>query len=77
MAVRKEKPSGGSGGKRGHSNMSHWQYTSEVKAGAKKARRDEDAWSILESLSGTVEGPRDWASEADHYLYGTAKRGGN
>ena len=32
------------------------------------------AWQILRELSGTVEGPEDWASEADHYLYGTPKR---
>ena len=32
------------------------------------------AWQILRDLSGTVEGPTDWAAEADHYLYGTPKR---
>jgi len=35
---------------------------------------EESAWDILESLIGTVEGPEDWASEHDHYLYGTPKR---
>jgi hypothetical protein len=24
---------------------------------------------------GAVEGPADWSSELDHYLYGTPKRG--
>ncbi len=33
-----------------------------------------DAWSVLESMEGTVEGPPDWSSELDHYLYGTPKR---
>lgn len=33
-----------------------------------------DAWSVLESMEGTVEGPVDWSSELDHYLYGTPKR---
>ena len=33
-----------------------------------------DAWSVLESMMGTVEGPSDWSSEIDHYLYGTPKR---
>ena len=33
-----------------------------------------DAWGVLESLSGTIEAPADWAAEHDHYLYGTAKR---
>ena len=33
------------------------------------------AWEILRELKGAVEGPEDWAAEADHYLYGTPKRG--
>ena len=32
-----------------------------------------DAWSVLEELVGTLEAPSDWASEHDHYLYGTPK----
>ena len=35
----------------------------------------ENAWDILARLTGTVEGPTDWAAEHDHYLYGTPKRG--
>jgi hypothetical protein len=33
-----------------------------------------NAWDVLESMTGCVEGPVDWAAEHDHYLYGTAKR---
>jgi hypothetical protein len=33
-----------------------------------------DAWDVLDRLAGTVDGPSDWASEHDHYLYGTAKQ---
>jgi len=33
-----------------------------------------DAWSILGSLTGTVDAPEDWAQEHDHYLYGAPKR---
>lgn len=33
-----------------------------------------DAWDVLEALAGTVEAPQDWASDHDHYLYGTPKR---
>ena len=33
-----------------------------------------DAWEVLEALTGTCEAPTDWASEHDHYLYGTPKR---
>jgi hypothetical protein len=31
-------------------------------------------WDLLEHLAGKVEMPADWASEHDHYLYGTPKR---
>jgi hypothetical protein len=34
-----------------------------------------NAWSVLKTMMGTVEGPPDWSSELDHYLYGTPKRG--
>ena len=33
-----------------------------------------DAWDIIDSLTGTVEGPEDWSVEHDHYIYGTPKR---
>lgn len=32
------------------------------------------AWELLEEAAGTLEMPADWASEHDHYLYGTPKR---
>lgn len=35
-----------------------------------------DAWDELESLTGSVEAPADWAAEHDHYLYGSSKRRG-
>ena len=31
------------------------------------------AWGVLELYAGTIEAPADWASEHDHYLYGTPK----
>jgi addiction module RelB/DinJ family antitoxin len=34
------------------------------------------AWGVLRELAGTVTAPADWASEHDHYVHGTAKRGG-
>ncbi|NJN21621.1 MAG: DUF2281 domain-containing protein [Leptolyngbya sp. RL_3_1] len=33
-----------------------------------------NAWDVLESLTGTVEAPADWSDEHDHYLCGTPKR---
>ena len=40
-----------------------------------KDSRKGDAWAVLKSMMGTVEGPADWSMELDHYLYGTPKRG--
>jgi hypothetical protein len=37
--TRKTKVEGGSGGKRGHSNMNHWVTTEEIKVATRKARR--------------------------------------
>ena len=39
-----------------------------------KAARKGDAWAVLKSMMGTIEGPVDWSSELDHYLYATPKR---
>jgi hypothetical protein len=38
----KNPTAGGSGGKRGHSNMEHWGYTAEVKEAARTRRRQDD-----------------------------------
>lgn len=37
--LQRNKIDGGSGGKRGHSNMTHWEYTGEIKRRSRKARR--------------------------------------
>lgn len=43
MGSAKNIPSeGGSGGKRGHSNMVHWFFTEEIKDGARVRRRQDD-----------------------------------
>ena len=34
----------------------------------------DGAWTVLESLTGTIQAPSDWSSEHDHYLYGIPKR---
>jgi len=39
MAISKGKVEGGQGGKRGHSNMDHWEFTEEIKLAARKRRR--------------------------------------
>ena len=41
MSILKGKPDAGQGGKLGHSNQDHWEYTEEIKLAAKKRRRHE------------------------------------
>lgn len=41
MAISKGRADAGQGGKRGHSNMDHWEFTEEIKLAAKKRRRLE------------------------------------
>lgn len=48
MGNKKVPAKGGSGGKRGHSNMEHGLYTEEIKTGARKRRRREDKAAELE-----------------------------
>lgn len=50
MAYSKGFKKGGSGGKLGHSNMSHWDKTEAIKLHAKKARRLEEETIIQEEL---------------------------
>lgn len=38
---------------------------------------DNNAWDILEEMTGTYEAPKDWSSEHDYYLYGTSKKNSN
>lgn len=50
MATLKGKTEGGSGGKRGHSNMTHWAYTEEIKESSNINRRNESKRIIKEEL---------------------------
>ena len=47
----KMKIEGGSGGKRGHSNMTHWTGTEEIKAVTKRLRRAENKAVIRHQLA--------------------------
>lgn len=40
----------GQGGKLGHSQMTHYDYTAMVKLGARKVRRRQDRTAIAEQL---------------------------
>lgn len=46
MAILKLKTEGGQGGRRGHSNMCHWDYTEAIKIASRKRRRLESKMII-------------------------------
>ncbi|HEX2094866.1 MAG TPA: hypothetical protein VHG28_20875 [Longimicrobiaceae bacterium] len=50
------------------------ETTAEPSEESLPALPDGGVWDLLEQAAGTVEMPADWASEHDHYLYGTPKR---
>lgn len=50
MGIPKGPSEGGSGGKRGHSNMEHWGYSDEVKSAARQRRRLDDKRVINEEM---------------------------
>ena len=49
MGLKKIRSEGGSGGRRGHSNMTHWAYTHEIKAAARTQRRADDKRLVREA----------------------------
>ena len=51
MAISKGRSDGGQGGKRGHSNMDHWDFTEEIKLAAKKSRRLEAKSDVKEGVA--------------------------
>ena len=50
MSILKGRPDAGQGGKRGHSNMDHWEFTEEIKLAARKRRRQEAKRAVKEAL---------------------------
>ncbi len=50
MGILKGKPDAGQGGKRGHSNMDHWEFNEEIKEAARKRRRISAKTEITEGL---------------------------
>jgi len=49
--VRSKKVEGGQGGKRGHSYMTHWESTEEIKASTRVLRRRQARAEVEEQLS--------------------------
>ncbi len=50
MSTYKGPTEGGSGGKRGHSNMEHWVTTEELKESSKVRRRNNERKEIDKEL---------------------------
>jgi len=49
-------------------------YSITIDEPTPEAPDTEDAWSVLRSLAGSYDGPADWSTEHDHYIYGAEKR---
>lgn len=50
MGTMKGPTEGGSGGKRGHSNMEHWTKTEEIKKATKVRRRKNGKREVVDAL---------------------------
>jgi hypothetical protein len=55
--VRSKKVEGGQGGKRGHSNMTHWESTEEIKATTRVLRRRQGRVEVDDQLSDLRSSP--------------------
>ena len=58
MSISKGKPDAGQGGKLGHSNQDHWEFTEEIKEAAKKRRR-------LAAKSEIAQGVKEFSEERE------------
>jgi len=56
VAISKGKLDAGQGGKLGHSNQNHWQYTEEIKEAARR-------WRRLEAKSVIAAGLKEFETE--------------
>ena len=55
---------GGSGGRRGHSNMEHYGYSAEIKQATRRQRRADDRRVVAEELD-DIDVPNDEQPKAD------------
>ena len=51
-----------------------WREIQERLAATHDHLPQTTAWDVLDTLTGSVAAPPDWATEHDHYLYGAPKR---
>ena len=59
MATKSGPTEGGSGGKRGHSNMEHWATTEEIKSSARVRRRNDAKKEITKELENRAKAQTD------------------
>ena len=57
MGTMKLKTEGGQGGRRGHSNMTHWATTEEIKEAARVRRRREGKKIVAREFLATSDEP--------------------
>jgi hypothetical protein len=56
----KSKIEGGSGGKRGHSNMAHWSTTEQIKSETKRLRRSDGKAVICRQVAELEDETKDY-----------------
>ena len=65
MAILKGLADAGQGGKRGHSNMDHWEFNDEIKSAARKRRGLAAKAGIKQELAELEDTEKPEPSEAN------------
>ena len=65
MAIMKGISDAGQGGKRGHSNMDHWEFNDEIKEAARKRRRLRAKIEIKDGLDEREERDKPQSPQSD------------
>ena len=50
------------------------RYIITIEESEEQVNEKEDAYSILEKMTGSIEAPADWSINHNHYLYGTSRK---
>jgi regulator of replication initiation timing len=74
MAFEIKKTEGGQGGKKGHSNMSHWTGTEEIKKQSNKLRRESGKKEVKETLNENIKEPEELRKERIRLSKTTAEK---
>jgi hypothetical protein len=49
------------------------RYIITIQESEEQVKEKEDAYSLLEKMTGSIEAPADWSINHDYYLYGTSR----